>query len=442
MKTETSTENLKFSPKNPYVLRFFVGNIHPEGRDFHHFKNGRKVSVPKIFNAEPLVKDLLAKPVPSGNNPRSHPKECTRSPVAREIATTLQEDPQIFGLVNRGALIIADDCHVKDGVMTITLTNPDIHGAADGATTLTVADKIIKKFLENRSLEEVPDDELPEPLKVARVPIKVIAGVSDKECIARIVEGHNTSRQVKDSSLADFRGEFDWLKNHVLESDAMFAGKIGYDENAHGVKILDILAKLYCFHPINDEIIDNQEQAPVEAYSGKGKLIAILENEKLRPGFTNLLPIVKDILLLYEYIHEHFGAAYEAAYNDHKLGRRLGVESFKLAKPEDRPVLPFSGKTLEYEISNALLYPLLSGFRALVTYYKTGENTGKAKWKTNPFHFFDRHRAALIRALIQQIDNQKTPNMAAKNTLPYIALKKEVLLAYGDDLEQSKQAAA
>ena len=87
--------------------------------------------------------------------------------------------------------------------------------------------------------------------------------------------------------------------------------------------------------------------------------------------------------------------------------------------------LPLTGSQSDYEIPSGLVFPLLASLRALVEYDKTGN----ARWKADPFEFFDRHGPDLIGCLFEQVDLLGgNPQTAGKKKAVYTAVHNEARL--------------
>src|SRR5262249_3058057 len=163
----------------------------------------------------------------------------------------------------------------------------------------------------------------------------------DRERIERLVQGRNTSRQVKPWTIADFRGSFDWIKEILNADESSFKGKIGYEENDRAaVNILEVLAILTLFHPM----YDGKRKAPTIAYSSKGRMDKRLTDENAAPGYKGLGSILTDILQLHDYVYANFHAKYLEAIPGGKLGRR-GKSDDRIF-PKSPRTLPLSGRVV------------------------------------------------------------------------------------------------
>jgi hypothetical protein len=244
------------------------------------------------------------------------------------------------------------------------------------------------------------------------VHLEVIVGLEDRERIGRLVQGRNTSRQVKPWTIADFQGKFDWIKE-VLEAESDFKGKVGYEENAAtAVNILEVLAILTLFHPIYDE----KGKAPTVAYSSKGRMDKNLADEKTAPGYRALAPLLKDILRLHDHVYAGFSGKYDEARPGGRLGR-WGKADNRLF-PETNKPLPLTGSIAEHSVPTGVLYPLLASLRALIKY-----DGNKATWRMNPFEFFDKYGQELVDNIFSQLEVfRNNPNTLGKSKTVYTAL--------------------
>jgi hypothetical protein len=403
------------------TIKFRLGKDHL--RRFE-FPNGESIV---IYHLYPTLAEWMGKEIPDEVNPRSHDLDMVKSGVAREIRRTIEESPNDFFLANRGATVIAESLRFDPSrsEVEIVITDPDIHGLADGATSDAVIELVQRAAVDGRSFKSLTYEEIPDNFKKARFHVEVIVGITGREKIGVIARGRNTSRQVKSWSLADFKGAFDWI-SEILDKSPMFKDRIGYEENAgKPVTVLDVISLMTLFSREWDEKgAGLKRRAPTVAYSSKGRMDARLQDPKLAPYYTALAPILEDIMKLHDHVYVEFSNAYKTAMNGGKLGRRRGVEN--------QPIkLPLTGAEAPYELTNGYVFPLLAAFRALVEY----SNDGKAKWKFDPFKFFGSHGPELVGVLIEQVDNLGgNPQLAGKSRAVYTSLHDRTKLLVNEEV--------
>jgi hypothetical protein len=371
-----------------------------------------------IIEAKPFLCHYQAGKTPNTINPRSHGEECLKSPLAKEIKKTLLDDPEAFMLENRGCLILAKEARYDKTKEELTLIFDDLesHGMADGATSDTVISQVQKELLGDKEFHLVSPDEFPEQFKIARFKMEILVGLTDRDMIAKIVQGRNSSRNVKGWSMSDFRGEYDWIKDILEAPNSRFKDKVGYDENAgKNLDALDIISYLNLFHPAYNNSNDDESLAPTASYSGKGRLNQIMEREDMKEGFRQLAPLLPSILDLHDYVYSNFERAYETAYDGKaRLGKRLEIKSKGNGKPW---LLPLTETPTNYMIPAGLLYPLLSSLRALIDFGKRKDST--PKWKEDPKAFFDKHGPVLVKRLFRLLQSAGSQNKLGKDPETY-----------------------
>lgn len=218
------TKSISFHVSREYVRK--ISFVDPDGKRF------------TIHHVYPTLADFVGGSIPDKVNPRTHGEECLKGKLPAHIKKTIEETPHDFVLANRGSTILNSDLHYDENAETMTLTfdkyqEPNaIHGVADGATTVAVISDSQTELLERaikdgggiaelktfcdlaRYPELVSEDVASDlaGLKQARIHLEIITGINERDRIACLSEGRNTSRQVKPWTMADFNGDFDFLK--------------------------------------------------------------------------------------------------------------------------------------------------------------------------------------------------------------------------------------
>lgn len=441
------TPSTDISTKKPIKLSFHVGKEFV--RKFEIPQRDARKNPTTVYHLYPLLNEWVGRTVPDGVNPRSHDPECLRSPVAKQIEQTILNQPEDFYLANRGATLIAQSVSFdpKSGNVEIIINDPENQGLADGATTDAVIAKVqtqlAREILERKDanysdlvqgIRSGTKGEVPEILRNGRIHLEVLLGLEDRTRLANLVQGRNTSRQVRGWSMADFRGAFDWIKDVLEDPKNQFAGKVGYEENSgKDISVLDILSILTLFHPeFEEKEAGGVDKAPVIAYSNKGRMDQRLMDEKLLAGYQKLSPLMIDVLRLHDYVYANFERAYDAVYGPKaKLGRREGVESRLMGEPYE---LPLTGLKSNYIIPSGFIFPLLASLRALISF-----RNDYAKWRVDPFKFFDTYGYILVAELIEQVEAQGgNPNVAGKRKLVYTAIHSKAKLSLSEEMESRR----
>jgi AIPR protein len=358
----------------------------------------------RIHHAYVKVRDFPHGKFPDDVNPRSHEDIPSRIPEA--IQHSLNVSPKWFHILNRGLLVLAQKAWYdnRSKNLHVLIDSDQEGGLADGATT----DRVIRDVKTSVSLadfEKLKESEIPSSLRDAYVHVEIISG-GIGDMLVPLTGARNTSNQVKEFALKNLGGHFDWLKD-VIE-DSQFRGRIRYRENdPQPVDVRTVLGLLTLFHPKWNEL--NKE--PVIAYTSKGAILGYYEDEKWRPGYELLRPVVVEILDLYEYIHLKFNSQYKVSQGK---GSKLGARK-EVRYNENTPFkLPLTAGQTNYLIPDGWLYPLLAAFRMLLMHPRNGR--GEVKWLTLPKPFYDKHGAEFVGDVCEQSENLgRNPNATGKS---------------------------
>lgn len=372
-----------------------------------------------IIHAFVKIRDFENGTIPDRINPRSHEKIKARSRVPKAIQETLEVCPKLFHLLNRGCLILAKSAWYdnKSRTLHFIVESENEHGMVDGATT----DRVLAQLKRERNIADfstLKPREIPAEFKESYIHLEIIAGKINDDTRIKLADARNTSEQVKEFSLEDLGGGFEWLKDVLRNSE--FRGKIRYRENEpKPVDVRTVLGLLTLFHP---NWKDNKD--PLVAYTGKGTVIELYRKPEWRDRYEKLAPVTVDILRLYDHIHVNFQRQYMTAYGPNsKLGRRSEVRyinSVELAKP-----LPLTGAKTQYVLTDGWLYPLLAAFRMLLKWPRG--NKAQVTWAENPFEYFDKHGHALVSDVVEQSEELgSNPNAAGKSRMLWSGLRIKV----------------
>jgi hypothetical protein len=398
-------------------------------------ENGRSYTV---FRIMPVVNDWPAEKVPDGANPRSHEEQCLKSPVAKAIKKTLLEAPNDFQLANRGGCLLADSLKFdpEREQITIVLSDLEIHGMADGATSNKVIAQVQEEALTTNDVEERAA--IQESLLQARFNVEVVVGLTDHDRIMNLVRGRNTSIQVKPWSLSDFDNRFEWIKDIIDRKDGPFSDKVGWEENAgKDTTVLDVIGIMMLFHPIFDDPAEKKRRSPTMAFSSKAGNDRRIVDAKLEGGFKQLGNVLEDILSLHDYVYANFDETYETFCREYR-GQQARLATKRKKGFERKPtVLPLTGTVSEIRIDKGILFPLLASLRCLLDF-----SNGTARWITDPKKFFDEYGSDLMALLIEQYELcNYDPAKLGKSRSVYSVLHNEVRQKLAENLHEVESAA-
>jgi hypothetical protein len=367
----------------------------------------RKISTPsedkigKTYIAVVSVKDL---PKEFDNwralNPRD-PK--LTSGVAKKIFETLQNQPDLFLLKNRGITILVDktDFDNHSNLLKVEMVDETKHGLLDGGHTF----RVIRSFIDALNPEELVDVN-------AMVKLEILEGVRDRNDVVGIVEARNTSTQVKEQGIEDLLGTFDVIKE-VLKGKS-YESRVAYKEyelledgSKKDIDIKEILSYLVCFDVESFDSIKH----PIKAYSTRALLVDHFSaRKKEMEKYVRLLP---EILELRDEIYFELPDAYNKSANEEtggKFGKLTGVTDTSSKKKMEDVLLDFSNKKSHYRIPSGFIYPILASFRNLV-----GIRENRCYWKTDPIRLFGDIKFELAARIGGQAKATRNPNQLGKD---------------------------
>lgn len=263
----------------------------------------------------------------------------------------LVDTPGMFHLRNQGVVILADSINYDHKYKTVEMTfsNPELHGVVNGGHTYTL-------FCEAQ--EENPDE---------YVKVSVSCGIGS-EYVPEIAKGLNTSLQVKTESLANLEGKFDWIKA-ILKA---YENDVSWDENDPGlVEASDIVRYMTCLNVLS---YPSEESHPLAAYSSKN---IVLKNYITK---VDQYKGMENILLQICQLHDHIALTAQQVWNENKNGHGKFGQT-KIAKPrgkKDKTIF-LNGIKSDHQLQEAVIWPILSGFRAYIEVTESGEFC----WKRN-----------------------------------------------------------
>ena len=388
----------------------------------------RKISTPtdeklgKTYIAVVNVKDLPQEfDEWRALNPRD-PK--LSSGVSKKILETLENQPELFLLKNRGITILVEgvDFDNQSNTLKVEMSDTSLNGLLDGGHTF----RVIRSFVDGLEQDELADIN-------ALVKLEILEGVQDRSDVVGIVEARNTSTQVKEQSIEELKETFAAIKEAL--KDKLYTDRIAYKEHElledgskKDIDIKEILSYLICF---DTESFDKGKH-PIKAYSTKAALVEHFSSRKNEMAkYVKLLP---EILELRDEIYLGLPDAYNKSANDEvggKFGKLTGVTDTASKKRMGEVIMEFTGKKSHYRIPSGFIYPILASFRNLV-----GLKDGHCVWKANPIKFFDELKFDLAKRVGGQAKVIRNPNQLGKDVATwqscYDAIALEVLQRHLD----------
>ncbi len=310
--------------------------------------------------------------------------------VPNQIRQTLLTKDTFF-LINRGLTISAKAVRYNNqaNALEIDVEDPAVHGLMDGGHTFLQLEKF-KQSTEEREVDR------------QFVKVEIVTGL-DRNEIVNLVDGRNTSNQVKEVSLEELKGSFNELKSTL--SNQSYADLIAYSEyetmrNSEGkvvakpISVVEILKCLVCLDIANFD----ENRHPMQIATRDNKVIEHFRGHEsdLKP----LYPLLPEILQLWDTIYRDFVPSYNASGGAAGRIGGTGGRIFKeLSKKRYKP-LPFIAQTAGWSFADSLRLPIMGAFRAAIR--RTGN--GRYGWKggINPSEFFTQEVAQKLTRVVCQ----------------------------------------
>lgn len=341
-----------------------------------------------------------------GTNPRD---QKLTTAVAKDIERSIESGVSNFHEINRGIVMSVDAFafNNKTDEVTVTLSDPCIHGNIDGGHTLKI---ILNAQKKNTLVFE------------QYVYFEFFTGIKDP---AQLAEARNSSVQVDRRSIEELNKSFDFVK--MALKDTGFYNRIAFKQNEHHGErnIIDIREIIAIMNMFNHLITPpNSDTQPITSYTGKELSLNKFLNLKASRDqvVKNMTPILPDIYKLWDTIELTFP---EKGKNANRIYKRK-----KYAKYVDdsTPVgnSLFSNKPMTYCVPKGLMYPIVGAFRALVNIDPSSQ---KYSWKVDPQIAWEDLGGKLINIIITSSEDlSDTPDVVGKSSNTWDLLYKEVLI--------------
>lgn len=336
----------------------------------------------------------------SGNANVRKPKESSKP--YRKMIETVENNPRAFHVKNRGITFICAgfdltpnnagvrhlNVHLeKDGESDFVdeaISDARKEGIADGAHTFAVISDTIRRL---DTLKALPD--WTEPY----VRVRFLTSKPTYVVPEEMVEALNTSTQVKEHTIDEYRNEFQPLKD-VLTASGFDIINISFRENDPGTwDIRQIIQRLGCF------LKDKPTLGP-QLYRSPQKALKMYIDPKTRGDFLDLENVMADVAFLPEYIESQFSSK-ENLKTRNRFGGLRVVKSL-----EHDYTYPSLGYKTRHRLDLAATLPLAGAFRELL---EVDQKTGKQFWIVDWKEAFKRTADELYRAL--------TTNLAIANPI-------------------------
>ena len=293
--------------------------------------------------------------LPTKANPRSFHEGST----TKKIEATIQEEPQLFEVLNRGLTVVCSQCDFRKGEITFTFTD-DTQGLVDGGHSFNIA-------IRNKEAN-------------AKIIAKVIYGKGAVALANRISETFNTTEKVKEMSLNNLRGYFDFIKKEILNEPYYF--DIKWEENSKKrILCTRIIGLLNSFDPDRWGHGDICEKAPTDSYNSArhtqldyAKMYEKYGETPENPYYA-LKNVITDIINLFDYVEHNFVTLYNKVGRYKSLSVTLPDKTKTTLNDIDKDKklkTTFFDKPLPGYIPTSLIYAIISPMRIFLERDKDG----------------------------------------------------------------------
>lgn len=360
---------------------------------------------PNLHHLETLLPFSEVNKLVAGNANVRRPKESSRP--YREMIKTVEQNPRAFHVKNRGITFICASFEVtqpnSSGTRHLNIhlekdddvdllddeaTDARKVGIGDGGHTFAVISGTMDRIDTLRGL-----DGWAEPYVRVRFMTSKAAYVTPEE----MVEALNTSTQVKEHTMDEYRNEFQSLKD-ILSGAGFDINNISFRENDAGTwDVRDIIQRLGCF------LKDKPALGP-QLYKSKGKALKMYIDSKTRPEFLALADVMRDVVFLPEYIESQFSSK-EHMKTRNRFGGLGGQSKPIVDQLKDEFVYPSLGYRTHHRLDLAASLPLAGAFRELL---QADPKTGKLAWIVDWQEAFKRTADDLYKALVSNLGAAKS----------------------------------
>lgn len=329
--------------------------------------------------------------------------------VAKDISKSIDNGVANFHEINRGIVMSVDSFNFdnKTDMVTVKLSNPEIHGNIDGGHTLRI-------ILEKKKNNELHFEQY--------VFFEIFTGITSP---AQLAEARNVSVQVDQRSIEELNKSFDMIKLALKDED--YYKRIAFKQNEHigESNIIDVREIIAIMNMFNQTLYPvKADQQPIQSYTGKESSLNRYLNMKAQRDqiVENMTPIIPDIFKIWDLIETTFaekGNAANRVYRKKKYSKYTG---------DGVPVAysMFSNQPMDYVVPRGILYPVVGAFRALVD---IDPSTQKYSWKIAPEKVWDVVGGKLINILMTSSEDlSDSPDMVGKSPNTWDLLFKEVLI--------------
>ena len=336
------------------------------------------------------------------------------SAIAKEIATSATNSRGKFHELNRGPVLIAESAKFDANAGTIVVdfgSSTKKRGLADGGTTVTALSKVVADGFAQSGEKD----------QQQFVNVRIMCGPYTDAEVEQLVEALNTNRQVDAFSIANYGGDFKWIKETLDKEKFPKVAYFNGDDGDYTIQEIIQILSLFVLPLSSGE--EDDGPGPTTAYVSKQKCLELYREEQEK--FKKFSGVLVDLLEMSEYIP----ATIAIKYND--AGGKLRALDMIESKPTK---LPFLNKTIKFKPHNAWVFPMLAALKPALT---VGSTT--VTWKVPVKELFDSVATVLFNRVKKTfIDGGKAFNYVGRNEELYEVLALTVEKSVRKMLDEGK----
>jgi len=337
-----------------------------------------------------------------------------KSAVVKEIETSLYLQDGTFHSKHKGVRIVADSATLDNGKLTINFGNHSIvgnhnsnlHGLGDGGTTVRVISEAIKR----------PEGAFEQGDSKQYVRLYVYCGDYTRLEMAGLVESWNTGLNASQKDMMAYQKKFSSIESLLKRtptgvtlpaSGCRKFPDVSYYSGDPGDYDITELVQMVCLFAMEE---------PRAAYAGTGGCLSFFDGDDTKGKFQKALPLLFDIMFLYESIVFELPDLYNATGKKGTgLGRFGGTRPIEKGQSKAATKLPFTGNEVSFTPHKAWALPMLAAFRGALDW-----DSGEPRWIVNPLMLFREIGAELYKLILKAADKDTKFNLTALGRDPML----------------------
>lgn len=300
----------------------------------------------------------------------------------KAMLNTVENAPQQFHLKNRGITYHCLNAELKNGELTISIperegaNDPNKFGILDGGHTKNVIDQVVEHLEQYKNITG---------WAIPFVRVRFLVNIPEN-MLPAVVEGLNTSLQVKETSLSEYRNEFEWYKETLR--------KLGWKPDTTSYK--EGVNKDWNITEINQRAtlflksVWLQKQ-PIDVYKSSGRALRMFLRDSMKEEYEKLENVLIDAVTFPEFITSRLD---QSGLLEGKVIERMEFVK-RLKKPERRVNTDYPTRI---RLNDGITLPMAAAFRELLHM-----EDGKYSWEVPYQEVFELVKEELVNVMVKRL---------------------------------------